>query len=79
MTKEEVAKRQLLVKEDSAKLKEFQKIAKSPALIQKKLIEELNEVGVELDKWMKERDNERKSLLKRLEKQTKKKVVKKKH
>jgi DNA gyrase subunit A len=77
MTKEEVAKRQLLVKEDTAKLKEFQKIAKSNALIQKKLIEELREVGEELNKWMKERDTERKALLKRLEKQSKKKVTKK--
>lgn len=76
MTKEEVAKRQLLVKEDTAKLKEFQKIAKSNALIQKKLIEELREVGEELNKWMKERDTERKALLKRLEKQTKKKATK---
>jgi len=77
MTKEEVAKRQLLVKEDTAKLKEFQKIAKSNTLIQKKLIEELRGVGEELNKWMKERDTERKSLLKRLEKQSKKKATKK--
>ena len=77
MTKEEVSKRQLLVKEDTAKLKEFQKISKSKVLVQKKLIEELNEVGDELNKWMKERETERKSLLRRLEKQTKKKKTSK--
>lgn len=68
MTKDEVTKRQLLVKEETAKLKEFQKIASSPRLVQKKLIEELGEVREKLDGWLKDREKERKELRKKLEK-----------
>ncbi len=68
MTKDEVAKRQLLVKEETAKLKEFQKIAGSPKLVQKKLIEELGEVREKLDLWLRDREKERKDLRKKLEK-----------
>lgn len=68
MTKDEVAKRQLLVKEETAKLKEFQKIASSPKLVQKKLIEELGEVREKMDSWLKDRERERKELRKKLEK-----------
>ncbi|MEX1100097.1 MAG: DNA gyrase subunit A, partial [Bacteriovoracaceae bacterium] len=45
MTKEEVEKRQLNIKDDTSKIKEWEKVFKSPALIKKKLIEELNETG----------------------------------
>lgn len=78
MTKEEVSKRQLLIKEDTAKLKDFQKVAKSGTLIQKKLIEELRDVGEQMSAWMKDRDTERKALLKRLEKEGSKKKTRKK-
>ena len=76
MTKEEVARRKLMVEEDTAKLKEFEKIAASDTKIQKKLIEELTEVTEKLDKWMKKRADEEKQILKKLEKNTK--VAKKK-
>jgi DNA gyrase subunit A len=79
MTKEEVEKRQLMVKDDTASMKEFDKIAKSSTLIQKKLIEELKEVDEKLIKWIKERDNEKLSLQKKIEKENNRKVkVKKK-
>ncbi len=73
MTKEEVAKRQLLVKDESAMLKEFQKIAKSPALVQKKLIEELHEVDGKLTEWLKAREKEKAQLRRELEKRAKRK------
>lgn len=77
MTKEEVSKRALMVKEDTAKLKEFQKIAGSTKLIKKKLVEELTEVSAKLTDWMKLKDAKRKELYKKLEK-TGKKASKKK-
>ena len=79
MTKEEVEKRQLMVKDDTASMKEFDKIAKSASLIQKKLIEELKEVDEKLTKWIKERDQEKLSLQKKIEKENNRKIkVKKK-
>ncbi len=78
MTKEEVAKRQLLVKEDSAKLKEFQKIAASPKLVKKKLVEELVEVDHFLTEWLKNKDKEQANLYKKLEKEGAKKARRKK-
>ncbi len=69
MTKEEVAKRQLMVKDDTAKLKEFQKIAASPKLVRKKLIDELNEVDEFLSEWLKNKDREQANLYKKLEKE----------
>lgn len=79
MTKEEVEKRQLMVKDDTASMKDFDKIAKSSNLIQKRLIEELHEVDEKLTKWIKERDQEKLNLLKKIEKENgKKKIVKKK-
>ena len=68
MTKEEVEKRKLLVKDDTAKLKEFEKIAKSDKLVRKKLIEELQEVKVRLNDWLKDRQKEKKELQKKLQK-----------
>ena len=68
MTKEEVEKRKLMVKEDSARLAEYQKVAKSDRSIRQKLIEELEEMEVRLSDWIAGRDRERKEVRKRLEK-----------
>lgn len=76
MTKEEVARRKLMVKDDSAKLKEFQKIAKSDKLVRKKLVEELTDVKQQLNDWLKDRAREKKDLLKKLQKKTAKKKTK---
>jgi DNA gyrase subunit A len=79
MTKEEVAKRVLMVKDDKKLLAEYSKIAKSPRLVKKKLIEELKDVGDQLTAWLKAKDKERSELRKKIEKKTaKKKAVKKK-
>lgn len=53
MAKEEVAKRLLLIKEEKAHLKESQKIARSPAQVRKKLVEELRDVEAQLTEWEK--------------------------
>src|SRR5690606_39489977 len=68
MTKEEVAKRQLMVKDDTAKLKEFHKIAASPTLVRKKLQDELSEVDEFLSEWLKNKDREQANMYKKLEK-----------
>lgn len=68
MTKEEVAKRQLLVTSDTAKLKEYQKIAASPKLVRKKLVDELSEVEQYLSEWLKMKEREQVNLYKKLEK-----------
>jgi DNA gyrase subunit A len=78
MTKEEVEKRQLMVKDDTASLKEFDKIAKSKSLVEKKLIEELREVDDRLTAWLKQKDAEKTNLQKKIEKETTKKKVKRK-
>jgi DNA gyrase subunit A len=72
MTKEEVEKRKLLVKEDSIKLKEFEKIAKSDKLISIKLIEELEEVKTKLSNWLRDQARIKKELKRKMEKQSKK-------
>jgi DNA gyrase subunit A len=76
MTKEEVSKRLLLIKEETKELKEFRAIAKSPARVKKKLIEELNDVDKKLDDIIKQRDDQRKKAFMKTRK--KKKVAKKK-
>jgi DNA gyrase subunit A len=78
MTKEEVEKRALMVKDDSASLKEFDRIAKSKSLVEKKLIEELREVDEKLSSWMKQKDAEKMNLQKKIEKEMSKKVKLKK-
>lgn len=78
MTKEEVEKRQLMVKDDSKSMAEYEKIAKSKSLVEKKLIEELREVDEKLTSWMKQRDAEKANLQKKIEKETSKKKVKRK-
>jgi DNA gyrase subunit A len=78
MTKEEVEKRQLMVKDDTKSLAEYDKIAKSKNLVEKKLIEELREVDEKLTSWMKSKDSEKANLQKKIEKETVKKKVKRK-
>jgi DNA gyrase subunit A len=73
MTKEEVEKRQLFIKDDKAKIKEYEKIFKSPALIKKKLIQELNEVDKSLDDIMKKKEDAKKKVYKKLSKKPLKK------
>lgn len=60
MTKEEVEKRQLLIKEETSALNDFKKILKSPEMIKKKLIEELEETGKKLSSIMNEKEAEKK-------------------
>ena len=52
MTKEEVAKRQVLVKEDTLKLKECRKIVRSKDLVKEKLIQELLDVKERLEEFL---------------------------
>lgn len=78
MTKEEVEKRQLMIKDDKARIKEYEKIFKSPAMIKKKLIEELNETGDKLDEIMKKKEKAKQQVHKKLAKPSKKKASKRK-
>jgi len=77
MTKEEVEKRKLLVKEDSSKLTEFQRVAKSEKLIRAKLVEELVDVKTKLSDWLKQKAKEKKELERKLAKKGGRKVTKK--
>jgi DNA gyrase subunit A len=65
-----------MVKDDTALLKEFDRIAKSKKLIEKKLIEELHEVDERLSAWVKQKDLEKNQLQKKIEKEMGKKVPK---
>lgn len=78
MTKEEVEKRAMMVKDDTASMKEFDKIAKSKSLVEKKLIEELREVDDKLTALIRQRDAEKANLQKKIEKEIGKKVKLKK-
>lgn len=60
MTKEEVEKRQLLIKEETKALTEFKRILKSPELIKQKLIEELQDVNKKLSQIMDEKEKDKK-------------------
>ena len=73
MTKEEVRKRSDLLKEDTTKLKEYARIAKSDSFVRKKLIEELREVESKITEWVRKTDKEKESLRKRLDKPLKRK------
>ena len=68
MTKEEVAKRKLLVEEEKRLLGKYQKIAKSAKLVKKELINELHEVESKLTEWQKKRKVEADKLRKELNK-----------
>ncbi len=72
MTKEEVEKRNLMIKDDTKKIKEWEKIVASPARIKKELIKELEDVGSSLEEIMKKKDNAKKAVYKKIEKKTKK-------
>ena len=77
-----VEKRVLQVKEDQIKLKECLKVAASPSLVRKKLMEELKEIDIKLTEWEKDIEREKKKLRektngkKRLEAQDEKKIRK---
>lgn len=73
MTKDEVSKRMLLIKEDSTALKEFKKIAKSMDLIKGKLIEELLDVKEKLTEIMNQKEKEKQKVMSKIEKESKKK------
>ena len=73
MTKEEVEKRSLMVKDDTGLMKEYDRVAKSDALVKKKLFEELDEVDEKLTTWIKQKDQEKANLQKRIEKENNKK------
>lgn len=60
MTKEEVEKRLLLIKDETKALNEFKRILKSPELIKQKLIEELRDVDEKLTAIMDEKEKEKK-------------------
>jgi DNA gyrase subunit A len=68
MTKEEVEKRKLMVKDDSSKLKEYERIAKSEKLIRNKLVDELGEVKEKLNEWLRTQSRIKKDLRKKLAK-----------
>ena len=76
MTKEEVEKRALMVKDDTASLKEFDRIAKSKNLVEKKLIEELRDIDEKLSSLIKHKDSEKTQLHKKIEKEMDKKTPK---
>lgn len=80
MTKEEVSKRNLMIKDDKQKISQWEKIVASPAKIKKELIKELDEVGTKLESIMKTKEDAKKAVYKKIEKSTKKKAktVKKK-
>ena len=77
MTKDEVQKRQVMLKEDRANLKEYTKIAKSPTLVKKKLIEELENVDQFLSDWLLEKKKEKDALYKKLNSKLRKTRAKK--
>lgn len=77
MTKEEVEKRTLMIKDDKKKIKEYEAILASKAKIKKKLIHELDEVSEALDAIMKKKEDAKKKVYKKLEKATKKSSKKK--
>ena len=77
MTKDEVSKRELMIKDDKAKLKQYELVVKSPTRIKGKLIEELEETAVKLGEIMNAKDKAKKQVYKKIEKATKKKTVKK--
>ena len=62
MTKEEVEKRLLLIKEETSALADFRKVLKSPELLKKKLIEELEDVGKKLSAIMDEKEKDKKKV-----------------
>jgi DNA gyrase subunit A len=68
MTKEEVEKRQLLIKDETKALAEFRRILKSPELIKQKLIDELKDVDEKLSAIMEEKEKDKKKAFARVPK-----------
>lgn len=77
MTKEEVEKRLLMIKEDKLKIADYSKILKSPMQIKKMLIEELKDTDEKLTTIMNAKEKSKKQLYQKLSKSTKKKIKKK--
>lgn len=73
MTKDEVDKRSLMIKEDKVSLREYKKIAKSDRLVDKKLVEELKDVKTKLAKIMDDKERDRKKAFEKVVKKSKKK------
>ncbi len=70
MTKEEVEKRQLLIKEETSALNDFKKTLKSPDLLKKKLIEELTDVSKKLAQIMDDKEKDKKKVFSKASKTT---------
>jgi len=70
MTKEEVEKRQLLIKEETTALNDFKKVLKSPELLKKKLIEELLDVSKKLTQIMDDKEKDKKKVFAKAAKTT---------
>jgi DNA gyrase subunit A len=68
MTKEEVEKRLLLIKDETKALTEFKRILKSPELIKQKLIDELKDVDDKLSAIMDDKEKEKKKAFARVAK-----------
>ena len=68
MTKEEVEKRQLLIKDETKALAEYRRILKSPELIKQKLIDELKDVDEKLSAIMEEKEKDKKKAFARASK-----------
>ena len=73
MTKEEVEKRNLMIKDDKAMIKKWEIIFGSNARIKKELIKELEKVGADLDSIMKTKEDAKKAVYKKISKTSKKK------
>lgn len=71
MTKEEVNKRLLMIKEDSLELKEFKRIAKDMNLVKQKLVEELLDVKTKLQEIMDHKEKEKKKVFSKIDKKRK--------
>lgn len=70
MTKEEVEKRNLMIKDDKVKISLWEKIVASPAKIKKELIKELETVETELEAIMKKKEDAKKAVYKKITKKT---------
>lgn len=68
MTKEEVEKRNLMIKDDKAKISAYEKIVSSPSKIKKELIKELDDVSLKLDAIMKKKEDAKKAVYKKVAK-----------
>jgi DNA gyrase subunit A len=62
MTKEEVRKRQLMIEDDTKKLKDYKSVAASDAKIRDKLLEELADVDQKLTDIMKKKEEDKRKV-----------------